>query len=446
MADPALRIFPDEFLPSIQGSSYHSKWLAANPFEAVKWAKFRDAVLAGRQLVPPGMSSKYGKALIAAGSGHMSITRIVGAMTSPGIPIPPDPTVPPDPSVPPPPVVSPPPTGAQGGKHVSSVHQQDYLPSVMQYGLGDLLFVGEWAARQANIDYTIPVYAYSSAVNARSEFFTGLTPAEARNGGWILKDVAGSELSVTGFGGVACDIGSASFQQAWLNKVISQHRDTDGAQGTFIDDLAQSSHIISGTPALYPDRASWRAAVVEFASVVGPGLQAAGLKVMLNAGAWYPGNPDFDNGVSSIDWGTTLGAFGTSAMIELGFQTIDGTDTIRVMGSNWNQLWDKWGPVITAIEAAGIDYIGLAHAPGGDSAQAVYLKASMMLYMNRPGSSCMFNCHDSGGISPFGTKIRADLGAPLGDATLSVQTWSRSFASGYVWVNPFNRTADIVPN
>ncbi|MBA2741125.1 MAG: hypothetical protein H0U46_03840, partial [Actinobacteria bacterium] len=183
------------------------------------------------------------------------------------------------------PTAAQPPTG-QGGKHVSSVHQQDYQPSLMQYGKGDLFFWGEWAAKQAAAELSIPVYAYCSAVNARDSFFTGLTPAEARNGGWGLKDTSGNELHVKGWGSsdVACDIGSAGYQQAWANKVIAQHRDTDGAQGTFIDDLAQSPHIISGTPAKYPNQPTWRAAMESFVRAVGPKLKPAGLKVMLNTG------------------------------------------------------------------------------------------------------------------------------------------------------------------
>jgi len=341
----------------------------------------------------------------------------------------------------------PPPPSGQGGRHVSSVHQQDYQPSVMQYGKGDLFFCGEWAAKQAAAELSIPVYAYCSAVNARDSFFTGLTPAFVRNAGWALKDANGNELHVSGWGDtdVAGDIGNAAYQQAWANKVIAQHRDTDGAQGTFIDDLAQSPHIISGTPAKYPNQPTWRAAMESFVRAVGPKLKAAGLKVMLNTGAWYPGSPNFDNGLGSIDWATTLGPFGTSAMIENGYQTIDGSDTIRVMGPNWNQQWDKWGQVITAIEAAGVDYIGLAHAPGGDSPEALYQKASMMLYMNRPGSSCMFNCNNSGDTSPFGAKVSADLGAAKGAPTLSGGVWRRNFERGHVWVNPWNQTADIVP-
>jgi len=39
-------IFPKEFVPNIEGASYHPKWVAANKSgDAPKWAAFRDAVL-----------------------------------------------------------------------------------------------------------------------------------------------------------------------------------------------------------------------------------------------------------------------------------------------------------------------------------------------------------------------------------------------------------------
>lgn len=78
--DPALRIFPDEYVPNAEGVSYHGKWVRANPVEASKWATFRDSVIRGEQVVPPSMSTKYGKALVAAGEEHMSISRIVGTV------------------------------------------------------------------------------------------------------------------------------------------------------------------------------------------------------------------------------------------------------------------------------------------------------------------------------------------------------------------------------
>ena len=90
MADDT--IFPDEFVPDIQGSSYHPKWVRANPAEAGRWNTFRDQVLAykaGDTLTPPSMATKYGKALVAAGKLHMSVTDIGSADWPPETPPPP---------------------------------------------------------------------------------------------------------------------------------------------------------------------------------------------------------------------------------------------------------------------------------------------------------------------------------------------------------------------
>lgn len=77
MADE--KIFADEFVPNIQGSSYYPKWVKANPIEAGKWNTFRDKVLIykhGDILASPSLATKYGKALIAAGKLHMSVIDI----------------------------------------------------------------------------------------------------------------------------------------------------------------------------------------------------------------------------------------------------------------------------------------------------------------------------------------------------------------------------------
>lgn len=95
MADPE-RTFPDEFVPNIQGSSYHPKWVRSNPGEASKWEAYRDACIAhvGGDPVPavPSLATKYGKALVAAGKEHVSVTDIGAALPAPEEPPPPSPT------------------------------------------------------------------------------------------------------------------------------------------------------------------------------------------------------------------------------------------------------------------------------------------------------------------------------------------------------------------
>lgn len=71
------RIFPGEYVPNAEGVPYHQKWERSNPGEAQRWQSFRNAVLAykkGASSVPvPAMSTKYGRALVAAGRLHMSV-------------------------------------------------------------------------------------------------------------------------------------------------------------------------------------------------------------------------------------------------------------------------------------------------------------------------------------------------------------------------------------
>lgn len=93
----AARVFPDEYVPNVQGSSYHPKWVKANPAEAAKWATFRDACIAykkGDSLAVPSMATKYGKALVAAGKEHMSVLDLGADYGGP----PPPPPPPPDPT------------------------------------------------------------------------------------------------------------------------------------------------------------------------------------------------------------------------------------------------------------------------------------------------------------------------------------------------------------
>lgn len=336
------------------------------------------------------------------------------------------------------PTAVPPPSA--GGKHVSSHHQRDYQPGLMRYGEGDYLLCGTWAGAQARQDFPgLDIYAYASAVTCSDSFFTGLSGSRAIAAGYALRDLSGNVISNGGYGGAIGDPGDPAYQAEWAQTVIAEHK--GAGVYTFIDDIVQSSHIGNAIPVKYPTQASWRAAMVAFISAVGPKLKTAG-KVMLNTGAWYPGNPTFDDGRSSIEWATTLGPFGTSCMIENGFQTIDGSNTIRTMGAGWTQNWDGWAKVITAVEAAGADYVGVANAPAGDSPEAIYLKASGLLFMNRPGSSTMFHCDDLSS-SPFGPKIAKNMGAAKGPAVLSGQTWTRNFDNGSVSVNPWNQTASI---
>lgn len=86
-------IFPSEYVPNEQASTNHKKWEQANPSgDAPKWRAFRDAVVAyetGDTVPIPNMATPHGKALVAAGKLHMSVTDLGSVWT------PPDPEPPP---------------------------------------------------------------------------------------------------------------------------------------------------------------------------------------------------------------------------------------------------------------------------------------------------------------------------------------------------------------
>lgn len=90
-------VFKDEFVPNEEASTGHKKWVTANKGEAAKWAAFRDAAIAHKKgdpaVAPPAMATAHGKALIAAGKEHMSVTDIGSDQGTPPPPPPPTGTI-----------------------------------------------------------------------------------------------------------------------------------------------------------------------------------------------------------------------------------------------------------------------------------------------------------------------------------------------------------------
>lgn len=91
------KVFKDEFVPNIQSANKtnYNQWKQSNPGEAAKWEKFRDAAIAyqaGDPPVPvPALATKYGRALVAAGKLHVSVTDIGADYTVIDTPPPPPP-------------------------------------------------------------------------------------------------------------------------------------------------------------------------------------------------------------------------------------------------------------------------------------------------------------------------------------------------------------------
>ncbi len=88
-------VFEDEFVPNIQSANKTSygQWKQSNPKEAQKWEAYRDAAIAHKKGQPapsaPTLATKYGKALVAAGKQHVSVTDLGSTYEPPELP--PDP-------------------------------------------------------------------------------------------------------------------------------------------------------------------------------------------------------------------------------------------------------------------------------------------------------------------------------------------------------------------
>lgn len=167
-------IFPQEFVPNVEGSTYHPKWVKSNPGEAAKWATFRDAAIAHKKdgsLAVPVMATKYGKALVAAGREHMSVIDLGAA-----------------PIVPPPP--PPPPTGVKWGVNGSKWYDATHNPSLIANNLGARRVRHEEAIATSASTLDTRFFAYRDVgvdVFYQVDIDSGLTTAGAQNLGLVAQ-------------------------------------------------------------------------------------------------------------------------------------------------------------------------------------------------------------------------------------------------------------------
>ena len=337
---------------------------------------------------------------------------------------------------------------AAGGKRASTLHYQNYQPSIYRYGDGDLFICGEWAAKQAAIDLTIPVFAYSDLTTAQDAFFTGVTKAQVLNNNWAAKH-NGQPIVNNTFGSVVVDHRIQAYRQAQLDAILAKVKNDDKAEGVFFDDCMYDPRPICN--GVTPDGftlQSWHDAMLGSIQFVAAGCRAAGLKVIGNCGWYAPGDARSDNGQLAQIWGAEMAAHMDWVMLEYGAQVPPGSlmeggyERIRGAGPEWYNNYDgHCEGVIRAVEGAGASYLGLASTPNGDSAQAVYAKATVLLFADRPGSTCTFWCHDE--QAPLTALLRTDMGAPKGPMTKSGGVYRREFANGSVEVQPGPRTAKI---
>ena len=242
---------------------------------------------------------------------------------------------------------------------------------------------------------------------------------------WFLHDAAGNRLIYCDYPEVwAANIGSASYQQRWLDNV----RDRlirDGFDGVMMDDVNTfPGHCLGsrGTPIVeYPTDEAYGDAVVDFMEAVGPELIAAGLLVTPNVAM----NPWDD-----VMRGQALAiAPHTTHITREYWMRWDGSENFT--GPNWESTLTFYEDV----EALGVGFQALTYGPGHEGVLAGqrFGRASFLLAWDGEADSAWGYKDER--VDPWSTEWAIDPGVPTGPREADGPGWRRPYSGGTVLVN-----------
>ena len=288
------------------------------------------------------------------------------------------------------------------------------------------------ALRAANPSLKLLVYKnasmtvdYSVSGGRDNPFLTtgvGFASASATHPEWFLRDTAGQRVESAGYSGAwLMDLGSRSYQEAWLASVAAEVR-AQGWDGVMVDDVNVTPrwHVGGRTLAAYPTDASYTAATRSFLARVGPALRAQGALVVPNIYTEWPTGP--------VVW----------------------RDWLQFVSGALQEYWTKWGEASTdhfagadwsyrqqflaLTQAAGKPYLGVTYAPKSDVRSMAYARASFLLDWNGGSSALVFEA--PGGQDPYASEWTAQIGRPAGAKVAVGGAWRRSYTGGSAVVNP----------
>ena len=242
---------------------------------------------------------------------------------------------------------------------------------------------------------------------------------------WFLHDRRGRRVrSVHYKDAWFADVGSPSYQSAWLQQVTAFLR-SGHWDGVFVDDaLADPGWHLGGAytkPARYPNRKAYRAAERSMLVAVAP-LERSGYLVIPNIVA-SAGQQDVWG-----DWARIL----SGAMLEHFVKPDKGPDSL-LTGAAWKADVDAE----RAVEGAGKIFLALSYGPDNANTAQGYTRASFVLF-DRPKTRSASIWSPQPTAAP-----RMYLGRPLGPAHLRGTVWTRRFTRGTLWVDPSAATYGV---
>jgi hypothetical protein len=251
----------------------------------------------------------------------------------------------------------------------------------------------------------------------------GCQQADEEHPAWYLRDTAGKKIEFCYYpDNWFMDVGSASYQDAWLANVLADLQN-HGWDGVMMDDTlhSPSNQVCDQTVAKYPTAAQFSHATRSFLSRVGPGLTSAGFLALPNIG----GGPVYP--ATFADWTQ----FSSGAVREHWVKDADGFKG----DGDWKLLMD----IMDAVERPGKYFIPITYSPPSNVRAMRYARASFLLGWDGyklGGSTSALIYHAGTGVDPWSEEWVGDVGSPLGDRYKDGAAWRRDFTEGTVVVNP----------
>ncbi|MEP6909245.1 MAG: putative glycoside hydrolase [Actinomycetota bacterium] len=254
--------------------------------------------------------------------------------------------------------------------------------------------------------------------------------ANANHPDWFLADTTGARIEFCDFAGAwQMDVGSAAYQQQWLDNVLADLHSA-AWDGVMLDDVNQSEtwHLCGRTMARYP-AATYAAATESFLARVGPGLHNAGYLAMPN--------------IALDDWWTQEGlsrwdrwvSYSSGAVQEYFSKWGHGTGRWLTDDGTHND-WSGRQALFTRTEGAGKPFVGITYAPSDDVQSMRYARASFLLDWDGGSSALVFEPTTPEAQDPYFAEWATDLGTPTESRLKIGVVWKRAYTSGIVVLNP----------
>lgn len=247
---------------------------------------------------------------------------------------------------------------------------------------------------------------------------------------WFLLDANGRRIQVAGSNYYRMDPGNAGWRSFFLARLLEMQQER-GWSGLFLDNVEAGLNQIQrdgATSPLYPDNASYRAAVRGFVQYLYQNYaQAYNRPILANIIArsntddavWFD-YMQYMNGAMQERW------------------AVDWDHSSYLSESNW--LADM--TLAERTQSQGKFVILVAPGQNADTNRQTFAYASYLLISNGKAAFRYSNSSSYREVWMY-DNYSLQLGTPLGARYQIGSSWRRDFTNGYVIVDPVNRTANI---